>query len=60
MDPKKKNFDAIKMVRGIRDAHYEQTKNMTPQERLTFYRDKGQEAQEMLKRLVHSKSDRLA
>lgn len=55
MDRKKKTFNAVKMVREIRDAHYEQTKNMTAEERLAFYRKKGQEAQEKLERLAREK-----
>lgn len=49
---KKKNFDAVEMVRDIRDAHYEQIKDMTRKERLAFYRNRGKEAQEKLKRLA--------
>lgn len=48
----KKDFDAVEMVRRIRDAHYEQTKEMTKEERLAFYREQGRRAQEKLKRLV--------
>ena len=40
------------MVRKIRDAHYEQTKDMTEAERLAFYREKGRKAQEELERLA--------
>ncbi len=55
MDRKKKTFDAVKMVRRIRDAHYEQTKDMTKEERLAFYREKGREAQEKLRRLAQKR-----
>lgn len=48
----KKAFDAVEMVRRIRDAHYEQTKDMTPEERLAFYREKGREAQAELEQLA--------
>lgn len=41
MDRKKKTFDAVKMVREIRDRHYEQTKDMTKEERIAFYREKA-------------------
>ena len=51
----KKAFDAVEMVRRIRDAHYEQTKDMTPEERLTFYRERGQKAQEKLERLARER-----
>lgn len=55
MDRKKKTFDAVEMVRSIRDSHYEQTREMTKEERLAFYREKGREAQEKLKRLAQKK-----
>ncbi len=48
----KKAFDAVKMVRRIRDAHYEQTKDMTPEERLAFYRERGRQAQVELEQLA--------
>lgn len=51
----KKAFDAVEMVRRIRDGHYEQTKDMTPKERLAFYREKGQKAQEKLERLAQER-----
>lgn len=57
MDRKKKTFDAVKMVRKIRNAHYEKTKGMTKEERLAFYREKGQEAQEKLERLAREKGN---
>ena len=44
MDRAKKTLDAVKMVRRIRDRHYERTRDMTKEERLNFYRDKGAEA----------------
>ena len=42
----------FEMVRRIRDAHYEQTKDMTPEERLAFYHEKGREAQAELEQLA--------
>jgi len=56
MDRKKKTFDAVKMVRKIRDAHYEKTKGMSKEQRLAFYREKGQEAQAKLERLAREKN----
>ena len=53
----KKDFDAVEMVRRIRDAHYEQTKEMTRSERLAFYQEQGLRAQEKLKRLVTKPRD---
>lgn len=34
-------IDTIAMVRAIRDAHYEQLKNTTPEERIAFYRERA-------------------
>ena len=34
----KKTFDAVEMVRRIRDEHHEQLKDRTIKERLAFYR----------------------
>jgi protein-disulfide isomerase-like protein with CxxC motif len=42
MDRKNKTFDAVKMTREIRNAHYEETKDMTTEERISFYRRKAQ------------------
>ena len=60
MDRKRKTFDAVKMVREIRDAHYEQTKNMTKEERLAFYQKKGKEAQKKLERLARERGSAAA
>jgi len=49
---KQKSFDAVATVRQIRDAHYEQTKDMTEEERLAFYRERGEKAQKELARLA--------
>jgi hypothetical protein len=32
---------AVEMVRAIRDAHYEKLKDLSPQEKITFFRDKA-------------------
>lgn len=37
----KKSFDAVEMVREIRDAHHDQLKGKTVEERLEFYRKKS-------------------
>ena len=39
----KKTFDAVQMVRRIRDAHYEQLKDKTVKEQLAFYQSQSQE-----------------
>ncbi len=49
---KRKRFDAVRMVRQIRDTHYEQTKHLTKEERLAFYQEKGKQAQANLERLA--------
>ncbi len=42
MAQKKKMYDAVQMVREIRHQHYEETKEMTTDERIAFYREKAQ------------------
>ena len=42
----KKTFDTVKMVREIRNAHYEATKSMTLSEKLAFYRAKSKRLRE--------------
>ncbi len=37
----KKKFDAVKMVREIRDRLYRETKRMTAKERVDFYRQEA-------------------
>ena len=32
---------AVEMVRSIRDAHYERLKDLSPQERIAFFREKA-------------------
>ena len=34
-------IDAVEMTRRIRDERYERVKNMTPEERLEYYREKS-------------------
>lgn len=36
-----KEIDAVAMTRRIRDAHYEQLANATPEERILFFREKA-------------------
>jgi hypothetical protein len=36
---------AVEMVRRIRDAHYEQLRGKSPEERIAFYRAKSRELQ---------------
>jgi hypothetical protein len=54
----KKKFDALQMTRQIRDAHFEQTKNMTNEERLDFIRERGEKAQRELEELSHKLATR--
>ena len=42
MNRKNKTFDAVTMMREIRNAHYEETKDMTTEERISFYRKKAE------------------
>jgi hypothetical protein len=41
MDRKKKTFDAVKMVREIREKHHRQLQGKTKEERLAFYRKRA-------------------
>lgn len=47
---KKKTFDTVKMVRRIRDAHYEQLKGRTVKEQLAFYQSKSLALRNALKK----------
>ena len=47
---------AVEMIRGIRDAFYEQLKDKTPRERLDFYRAQGAKAQATLQELAPIKT----
>ncbi len=38
----KNEIKAVEMTRRIRDAHYEQLKGKSPEERIEFYRRKAQ------------------
>jgi hypothetical protein len=38
---KKTPIKAVEMVRRIRDAHYEQLRGKSPEERIAFYRAKA-------------------
>lgn len=53
---KGKNFDAVEATRQIRDPHYEQTKGMTPDERLSFYQRESRRAQDEMERSVRRAS----
>ena len=44
----KKTFDTVKMVRLIRESHYEETKSMTLSERLAYYREKSRKLRERI------------
>jgi len=39
-------IDAVEMTRRIRDERYEQVKDMTPEERLEYYREESTAAHE--------------
>lgn len=56
MGQKKKTFDAVKMVREIRDQHYQETKDMTTEERIAFYREKAQKLHRQLDEEADSES----
>jgi hypothetical protein len=56
MGQKKKTFDAVEMVREIRDQHYQETKDMTTEERIAFYREKAQKLHRQLDEEAKSES----
>ena len=48
----KNSIRAVDMTRCIRDAHYEQLKDKTPQERIAFYRRKSRSLQKKAESLL--------
>jgi len=51
----KKNFDAVDLVRGIRDNLYEETKEMSASELVDFFRRRGALARERIARIEQHK-----
>jgi hypothetical protein len=47
--PMEKDFDAIAMVRAIREAHQEALKDASPEERVQFYKEQARALQERFK-----------
>ena len=45
---KKKTFDAVAFTRHVRDAHHEQLKDATAEERIRFYQEKARQLHEEL------------
>jgi hypothetical protein len=52
----KKKFDAVKMTRRIRDAHYEALREMSTEERIRFYREKSRALRRKAEDRTSSKS----
>ena len=50
-----KKFDCVKMTREIRDKIYEEIKDMTDEEQIKYFNEKGKEAIEKLKARVKTK-----
>jgi hypothetical protein len=48
MARKDKTLDAVEMTREIRSRHREQTRDMTREERIAFYRKKAQRLHQQL------------
>lgn len=46
----KKGIDAVAMTRRIREAHAEQLKDASVEERVAFYREKARQLHEQLSR----------
>ena len=49
----------IKMVRAIRDQQYEETKNMTAEQRLIYFRKRAQEFRKRLASQERSTADKM-
>jgi len=47
---KNKEFDTVQTIRSIREKNYEETKDMTRQELLEWYRKRGEAAKEHFKK----------
>lgn len=47
---KNKKFDTVKTFRSIRDESYEETKDMTRQELLNWYKKRGEAAEAQFKK----------
>ena len=52
----KKTFDAVEMVRHIRDEHHEQLKDRTIEERLAFYQSRALRDELAKKPKIHAVS----
>jgi len=47
---KNKKFDTVQTIRSIRDKNYEETKDMTRQELLEWYKKRGEAAKTQFKK----------
>ncbi|MDZ7693694.1 MAG: hypothetical protein U5K69_21675 [Balneolaceae bacterium] len=47
---KNKEFDTVKTIRSIRNKNYEETKDMSRQELLEWYKKRGQVAKDQFKK----------
>ncbi len=47
---------AVKMIRRIRDTHYEQLKDKTWEERVVFYQEQARALHKQLGRIQHQQS----
>lgn len=52
---RKNEIKAVELVRRIRDEHYEQLKDKSPEEQLDFYRKQAEELHKELKRTAGAK-----
>lgn len=51
---------AVEMVRKIRDKHYEETKGLSEEEQIKFFKEKSKELQKRLKMGHRSTADSTA
>ena len=49
----KTEFDAVEMVRAIRDAHFESLKHKSPAEKIAFFRRKARHVNDRLEVRPH-------
>ena len=47
---KNKEFDAVQTIRSIRDKNYDETKDMSRQELLEWYKKRGKAARDRFKK----------
>lgn len=57
MEPDK--IKTVEMVRQIRDKQYEETKNMSTEEKMEYYQQRGQALMTQLEKLVEERRQKM-